>query len=767
MRAGRAAELAALLVLMAAVALGVLSAGPPSVTPVDAPLSRFSAARALAEVGTIARAPHPVGSEEHDRVRDALAARLADLGFSDLHTQTTTGFTTRGGTPRAATVANIVARRRGTHSTGALLLTAHYDAVPRSFGAADDGSGVAAILESLHTLATGPPLANDLIVLFSDAEEEGLLGSEAFVDLDSLSRDVRAVLNFDARGTSGPSYMFETSVGNGALIDLLAANVPDARANSLTGEVYRHLTSDTDLSIWLHLHPDVAALNFAFIGGYAGYHTPLDNISSLDPRSLQHQGDYVLGLTRALGNADLTHLTEPEQVYFDAPLLGLVHYPAAMAAPFAWLLVLATALILAIAARRGMLSGRGLAAGGAVQLLGLVLPAWLALGGWRAIRMIHPAYADMLQGEPYPAAFYLLAFSLFTLALVVVLQFAARRWASVMDLVAVPLVVWSVAGVFIARELPGASYVLAWPLAAALAGAAVGIWRMGWHVALLAIPALVILPPLAMSLEIALTVNFLVGSTVVLALGLTLIAPALAQVGSIWRVATPLCVVAGVASLAWAEAHAGFNAARKHPDSLTYLLDGDSGKAWWISFDRAPDGWNQQVLGAAPHRLYLAQYRLGAGADSLLAVPTDVATVPAPAAQVLSSAATSDGRRIHLRVGRMGGAQELLLVAEDSSVRVTDVVLNGRVLSDSTGDRYAPDYHTSANGTVLTWFGVPPQGIDMWLTVHAATLVPFRIAVTSEGFPDVPNAPSPRLPAFMSKPFVPTDVTIVERTITL
>jgi hypothetical protein len=68
---------------------------------------------------------------------------------------------------------------------------------------------------------------------------------------------------------------------------------------------------------------------------------------------------------------------------------------------------------------------------------------------------------------------------------------------------------------------------------------------------------------------------------------------------------------------------------------------------------------------------------------------------------------------------------------------------------------------------VLTWFGVPPQGIDMWLTVHAATLVPFRIAVTSEGFPDVPNAPSPRLPAFMSKPFVPTDVTIVERTITL
>ena len=129
----------------------------------------------MQDLRTIAGVPHPVGSVAHDRLRDYLVDRLRAAGCDNVHVQSATGFNTLDG-PLAATVANVLCRKHGTHPGRAVLLTAHYDAVPRSFGAGDDGVGVAAILETVRALMSGPPLANDLIVLFSDAEEDGLLG---------------------------------------------------------------------------------------------------------------------------------------------------------------------------------------------------------------------------------------------------------------------------------------------------------------------------------------------------------------------------------------------------------------------------------------------------------------------------------------------------------------------------------------------------------------------------------------------------------------
>jgi len=98
------------------------------------------------------------------------------------------------------------------------MLVAHYDTVSRSPGAADDGAAVAALLETLRALNAGPPLRNDLIVLITDGEEPGMLGARAFVAEHPWLRDVGVVCNFEARGTRGPSIMFETSSDNGRLI---------------------------------------------------------------------------------------------------------------------------------------------------------------------------------------------------------------------------------------------------------------------------------------------------------------------------------------------------------------------------------------------------------------------------------------------------------------------------------------------------------------------------------------------------------------------
>src|SRR5690606_41665902 len=54
----------------------------------------------------------------------------------------------------------------------------------------------------------------------SDAEELGLLGAQLFVNKHPWAKDVGLVLNFEARGSGGPSYMLlETNNGNKKLVE--------------------------------------------------------------------------------------------------------------------------------------------------------------------------------------------------------------------------------------------------------------------------------------------------------------------------------------------------------------------------------------------------------------------------------------------------------------------------------------------------------------------------------------------------------------------
>ena len=116
--------------------------------------------------------------------------------------------------PTRRDIRNVIARWRGSGPPGkkALALAAHYDSRTSGPGAADDASGVAAILESLRTLKAGPPPERDVIVLLNDGEEAGLLGAQVFSDEHPWAKDVGVALNFDARGNSGPSYMSRPAI---------------------------------------------------------------------------------------------------------------------------------------------------------------------------------------------------------------------------------------------------------------------------------------------------------------------------------------------------------------------------------------------------------------------------------------------------------------------------------------------------------------------------------------------------------------------------
>lgn len=65
--------------------------------------------------------------------------------------------------------------------------------------------------ETVRTLKAGEPLKNDVIFLFTDAEETGSLGAQVFVAEHDWARDVGLALNFEAPGNTGPVIMFESS----------------------------------------------------------------------------------------------------------------------------------------------------------------------------------------------------------------------------------------------------------------------------------------------------------------------------------------------------------------------------------------------------------------------------------------------------------------------------------------------------------------------------------------------------------------------------
>src|ERR671917_980413 len=289
------------LVLGALAAVSLLALEPPDPLPASAQASEFSAERAFSHVEQIAERPHPVGSPANAEVRGYLVGQLEDLGLRPI-VQEAPSARRKEGTASIARVHNIHARIPGSSRTGHVVLVAHYDSVPRGPGAADDGAGVAAILEIARAITSSSPPRNDIDIVFTDAEEPWLLGAQAFVRDDRLDPRRSVVLNLEARGTTGPALMFESSPENSTLIPALAS----ARrpiAGSGWEACYQLLPGDTDFSVFRDA--GFAGMNLALGEGSARYHTPEDSPANLDHASLQHMGATALAAARHLAGQDL------------------------------------------------------------------------------------------------------------------------------------------------------------------------------------------------------------------------------------------------------------------------------------------------------------------------------------------------------------------------------------------------------------------------------------------------------------------------------
>ncbi|MEL6349985.1 MAG: M20/M25/M40 family metallo-hydrolase, partial [Myxococcota bacterium] len=313
--------------------LGVHSLRPPAAKPMNSDMGQFSAARAFRHVETLASANRTVGTRHHGRSRRYIAAEMGALGWVIRLQPALYPMGAFAG--QYVQLTNLEARllRPGPE----ILVSAHYDSVATGPGAGDDAAGVAAMIEVARILSARPdPPAVRMV--FTDAEELGLLGMKAYAAQDGIFDNVRAAINIEGRGARGPSLLFETSPNNQDLIDAFA-QAPVPVGNSTAYEVYRNLPNDTDFSVLRDA--GVPGVNFSFIGGFLHYHTAIDTPENLSVRSLQHHGEMILSMIDGLSSGDLDE-DAPNVVFFSLPG-GLVgRYPSVLALPLAIVALLLT-----------------------------------------------------------------------------------------------------------------------------------------------------------------------------------------------------------------------------------------------------------------------------------------------------------------------------------------------------------------------------------------------------------------------------------------
>jgi len=709
-------------VLAAGLAATALGLRPPAARPADAPAGEFSAGRARTELaGLLAAAgggPHPVTSTANRRVREFVLRELSALGVApEVHESVACGRYRF-----CAPVSNVVARVRGKGPGRPVLLVAHYDSVPAGPGAADDGSGVAILLESARALAAERP-ARDVLLLVDDGEEVGLAGAEAFVK-SPLASEVGAVVNVEARGTSGPSLLFETAGPSGFVASRLAGG-PGLLTSSLFSTFYALLPNDTDLTALRPL--SVPGVNLAFIGGACRYHTPEDDLAHLDPRSLQHQGEGALRLVRSFAAADLERVPPGEAIFFDVLGLGVVRLPAGAALGLALAALAACLLASRRAVRRGAATARGVALGAAA--LPACLAAALASGYVAARALGLSAVQRPWVAHPLPLQGAFLACAVAAAALPAALLAGRTGAAGFRAGVALGL---AAAAAALGAALPGASYVVLAP--ALLAPVAVAASRRPSLAraldAAVALCACSVLLPAAWLLYPAMGHGAGPIAAAAAAVAILPLAPMLADLPVAARragVAVPALTALALALVARAEPQAG----PACPERVVVYFHEDSvsGRARLLASSDL--GQLPPAVRAAADFSAAARVRFGwAGLRPAFEAPAPPLGLPGPelAVEEISEAAG----RIHVR-GRLASRRgaPTVQVAIPPDVQVESFAFDGEAVPQAA-------VRTSrwfGRWSVFRRLGAPPEGVEVEMVLVARAPVALEIADESPGLP--------------------------------
>ncbi len=220
--------------------------------------------------------------------------------------------------PGKVPVANVVGLRRGSDPALAaeyVVLGAHYDHVGVDergrigFGADDNASGTAALLELAEAFASAPPRRSLLFCAFA-AEEKGLLGSKAFCDRPPVPLEsLVAMINMDMLGRGDVDEIAVLGIEHYPSLEPVLE-----RAHKLARTGVKKLVVRQGLDLWersdhFSFHERGVPALFFFeglpISRNADYHTSRDTIDKLDLDKIARSTRLVFNTAWLLANDDV------------------------------------------------------------------------------------------------------------------------------------------------------------------------------------------------------------------------------------------------------------------------------------------------------------------------------------------------------------------------------------------------------------------------------------------------------------------------------
>ncbi len=744
------------LIITLAIYLSFKMTMPQETSEGKVPETEFSTVRAFTHVNELAKEPHYVGSKAHATVRNYIITELKKLG---LQPEVQEGFTLDSW-GNISKPKNVLARIKGKNNNKALLLLSHYDSDPHSaVGASDAASGVATILEGIRAfLAKNEQPENDIILLLSDGEELGLNGAELFVNKHPWAKDVGLVLNFEARGSGGPSIMLlETNDGNAKLIKAFKdANPQYPVGNSLAYSIYKMLPNDTDLTVFRE-DGNIQGFNFAFIDDHYDYHTENDNVENLDFNTLSHQGSYLMPLLDYFSKQDLTQMTTSEDlIYFNTPF-GFHTYPFSWIFPLILLIVIFFIGLIAYGLNRKALSLKGIMLGFLPFLATLVISCAATILGWMLIQWLYPHYAEIQHGFTYNGYTYIYMFAFLPLGVAFYSYHKFGKDNTAADLSIAPIFFWIVIAILAGLYLDGASFISI-PILLSLISLAYLIFKDKEQpytilLTLLGIPAVFILAPFIKLFPVGLGLKIIA----VVALLVTLIIGLLMPVFGLYKRkkwTARLFFIATVITFFVAHSQSGFTETQQKPNSLVYILDADNNSATWNTYDLKLDDWTKnyikdEVNVSKSKDVMDSKYKSG----FTFTQKAPVKSVPMPLVEVLQDTTTLM-RHITLKITPQRNVNRMEIFRNET--KLSSLFINGLSVEKSIKNRRRlVSYYVSDNEPLELSFSVEPNAKPEFIIYEAS----FDL-ITNSLF-SIPE----RAKDMMPRPFVLNDAVLVKKTI--
>jgi hypothetical protein len=192
----------------------------------------------------------------------------------------------------------------------------------------------------------------------------------------------------------------------------------------------------------------------------------LDDIESVDKRSLQHHGDYALSLTRYFGDQDLNPVTldDREDVAYHS-LFGatVLHSPVSLALPLTILMGILVGGLTIIGLRKGKITLRDVILGPVVFFAEIIAITIVLTFAWWGIDELHLMFSEVVEPS-IQATVYFIAFLAITMAIMITVRIWINKWLGSLGLNLGSMICWWLLALLASVYLPGFSIILIWPL---------------------------------------------------------------------------------------------------------------------------------------------------------------------------------------------------------------------------------------------------------------------------------------------------------------